>query len=62
MTQAEVTKASGLSGRAYADIERSTVNMRNNRILHIYDALQLTHDAIFAREDEGLSLRQSELF
>ena len=62
ITQAEASKAAGLSGRTYTDIDRGTVNMRNNRILHIYDALQLTHDAIFVREDGGLSLKQSELF
>ena len=62
MTQAEVAEAAGLSGRTYADIERGTVNMRIDTILHICDALHITPDEIFTREDAGLSLRQSELF
>ena len=35
MTQMEVAEAAGLSCRTYADIERGTVNMRVDTILHI---------------------------
>ena len=61
MTQAEVAEAAGLSGRTYADIERGTVNMRIETILHICDALHITPDEIFT-EEARLPLRQSELF
>ena len=35
LTQAEVAEIAGLSDRAYADIERGTVNMRIETILRI---------------------------
>ena len=49
MTQVEVAEAAGLSGRTYADIERGTVNMRVETILHICEALHITPDEILAR-------------
>ena len=42
MTQAEVAEAAGLSDRTYADIERGTVNMRIETLLHICAALYIT--------------------
>ena len=44
MTQVEVAEAAGLSGRTYADIERGTVNMRVETILHICEALHISPD------------------
>ena len=35
MTQNEVAEASGLANRTYADIERGTVKMRVDTIIHI---------------------------
>ena len=35
LTQAEVAELAGLSDRTYADIERGTVNMRLETLLHI---------------------------
>lgn len=46
MAQAEVAEAAGLSSRTYADIERRTVNMRVETILHICEALHITPDEI----------------
>ena len=62
LTQAEVAEAAGLSDRTYADIERGTVNMRIETILHICSALNITPDEILTeRADETLYL-QNELF
>ena len=47
MTQAEVAEAAGLSDRAYADIERGTVQKtRLETILRICGALHITPDEI----------------
>lgn len=61
LTQMEVAEAAGLSDRTYADIERGSVNMRIETILHICDALHITPDEIFTQEDPTLSVRQAEL-
>lgn len=61
LTQVEVAEAAGLSNRTYADIERGTVNMRIETILRICDALHITPDEIFTKEDTALTRRQEEL-
>ncbi len=62
MTQSEVAEAAGLADRTYADIERGTVKMRVETVLHICDALHITPDEIFTQENAGLAMRQEELF
>ena len=62
MTQAEVAEAAGLSDRAYADIERGTVNMRVETMLRICAVLQVTPDEILTEEAESAALRQEELW
>lgn len=62
MTQAEVAEAAGLSMRTYADIERGSVNMRIETVLHICDALHITPDEILTKEDREMSTRQDEIF
>ena len=61
MTQAEVAEAAGLSDRTYADIERGTVNMRVETVLHICQALHITPDEILTHEHESLSVREEEV-
>ena len=46
LTQAEVAEAAGLSDRAYADIERGSVNMRIDTALRICQSLHITPDEI----------------
>ena len=55
MTQVEVAEAAGLSGRTYADIERGTVNMRVETILHICEALHITPDEILTQSNTELT-------
>ena len=62
MTQAEVAETAGLSDRTYADIERGTVNMRIETILHICDALHITPDEILTEKESDHSSRQDELW
>ena len=62
MTQAEVAEAAGLSDRAYAEIERGTVNMRVDTILRICGALDVTPDDILTDESNSLTALQEELF
>lgn len=61
LTQADVAEAAGLSDRAYADIERGTVNMRIETMLRICTVLRITPDELLTDEDESLALRQEEL-
>ena len=61
MTQVEVAEAAGLSGRTYADIERGTVNMRVETILHICEALHITPDEILTKNDTNLTAREAEI-
>lgn len=61
MTQNEVAEASGLSNRTYADIERGSVKMRVDTIIHICNALHITPDEILTvRNDEAIE-QQEEL-
>ena len=62
MTQAEVAEAAGLSDRTYADIERGSVNMRIETILHICDALHITPDEILTEKDSDQISRQDEIW
>ena len=62
MTQAEVAEAAGLSDRTYADIERGTVNMRIETILHICEALHITPDEILTENDPSYVSKEEELF
>ncbi|MBQ2987989.1 MAG: helix-turn-helix transcriptional regulator [Clostridia bacterium] len=62
MTQAEVAEAAGLSDRTYADIERGTVNMRIETILHICDVLHITPDEIFTEKDTNEISKQDEIW
>ena len=61
MTQVEVAEAAGLSSRTYADIERGTVNMRVETILHICDALHITPDEILTGEAAEMTVRQEAI-
>ena len=61
LTQMQVAEAAELSDRAYADIERGTVNMRMDTILRICRALHVTPDEIFTEADEPAAVRQEEL-
>ncbi len=51
LTQAEVAEAAKLSDRAYADIERGTVNMRTETMLSICRALCITPNDLLMVED-----------
>lgn len=62
MTQAETAEAAGLSDRTYAEIERGSVNMRVDTMLHICSALGITPDDILTDESSCLNTLQEELF
>ena len=62
MTQNEVAEASGLSNRTYADIERGSVKMRVDTIIHICNALHITPDEILTARSEKITEQQEELF
>ena len=61
MTQFEVAESAGLSSRTYADIERGTVNMRVETILHICKAMHITPDEILTQHADGVTARQEEI-
>ena len=61
LTQSEVAEAAGISDRAYADIERGTVNMRIETVLRLCKALHITPDEILTEENPTLTSRQAEL-
>lgn len=61
LTQMEVAEAAGMSDRAYADIERGTVNMRVETILRICKALHISPDEILTEDTPLLKQRQTEL-
>ena len=62
MTQNEVAEASGLSYRTYADIERGSVKMRVDTIIHICNALHITPDEILTVRTNDVTEQQEELF
>ena len=61
LTQAEVAEAAGLSDRAYAGIERGSVNMRIDTALRICQSLHITPDEILTAERPSFALRREEL-
>lgn len=61
LTQLELAGLADLSERAYADIERGTVNMRLETILRICAALHVTPDEILTENNQELSAQQEEL-
>lgn len=61
MTQMEVAEAEGLSGRTYADIERGSVNMRVETILHICEALHITPDEILTQRSSEMTVQEEEV-
>ena len=62
MTQNEVAEAAGLSNRTYADIERGSVKMRVDTIIHICDALHITPDEILTTDCDEVTEQQEMLF
>ena len=62
MTQSEVAEGAGLSDRAYADIERGTVNMRVETMLRICSVLRITPDEILTDKHNSVTDRQEELW
>lgn len=61
LTQMEVAEAAGLSSRAYADIERGSVNMRVETVIKICAALHITPDEILTADNETAAMRQDEI-
>ncbi len=61
LTQAEIAELAGLSDRAYADIERGTVNMRSETLLKICNTLHITPNDIFTENNIDLEKEQIEL-
>lgn len=61
MTQVEVAEAAGLSSRTYADIERGTVNMRVETVLHICEALHITPDEILTQNSTELTVQEEQI-
>lgn len=61
LTQTEVAEAAGLSSRAYADIERGSVNMRVETVIKICTALHITPDEILTADNETVTMRQDEM-
>lgn len=61
LTQSQVAEAADISDRAYADIERGTVNMRIETVLRICSALHITPDEILTVDNPSTSARQEEL-
>ena len=61
MTQSEVAEMAGLCDRTYADIERGTVNMRVETVLHICQALHITPNEILTSSDEDPSIYEEDV-
>ena len=62
MTQAEVAEAADISDRAYAEIERGSVNMRIETILRICNVLHITPDELFTKDTSSVLSQQEELW
>ncbi len=58
LTQAETAEKAEISDKAYAEIERGTVNMRMETLLHICDALGITPDEIFIEDDSAVTAEE----
>lgn len=61
MTQAEIAEAAGLSTRAYADIERGSVNMRIETAMRICSALHVTPDEILTKNSQEISAQEENI-
>lgn len=61
-TQEQFAEIAGLSNRAYADIERGSVNMRLETIVRICSALEITPDEILTEKESFVMLRREEVF
>ena len=61
LTQSEVAEAANISDRAYADIERGSVNMRIETVLKICEALHITPDTVLTENNPNLLKKQTEL-
>ena len=61
-TQAEVAELAGLSDRAYADIERGTVNMRVETLLRICNVLNVTPNDILIIDNSASEQKLAVLF
>ena len=61
LTQIEVADLSGLSDRAYADIERGTVNMKVGTLLSICHTLRITPNDILVEDKVPVSIQEKEL-
>ena len=61
LTQVEVAKATGLSERIYADIERGTVNMRTETILRICKTLHITPEEILTEDTPLIEFKLQEI-
>lgn len=61
LTQAEIAELAGLSDRAYADIERGSVNMRSETLLKICNTLHITPNDIFTENSADFTKIQQEL-
>jgi len=53
LTREAVAERAEISDRTYADIERGSVNMRIETALRICNALDVTPDEVFTKNDEG---------
>lgn len=61
LTQSEVAERSGLSDRAYSDIERGTANMRVETLLGICSALNVTPNDILVKNERHLHADKSKM-
>ena len=61
LTQAEAAELTGLSVRAYADIERGSVNMHVDTVQKICHAFHITPDEILTVDHSPLSSQQDAL-
>lgn len=61
LTQAEMAEKAGISNRAYADIERGSVNMRLETLLRICNALHITPDEILTDDNATQEVQQEYL-
>ena len=61
-TQEQFAEIASLSNRAYADIERGTVNMRLATVLRICSALHITPDDLLTEKDVSVMTRHEEVF
>ena len=58
MTREEVAEKADISDRTYADIERGTVNMRIETLLHICEALNTTPNDVLTENDDAPTAKE----